>query len=119
MSFLSSMQKTAKKLIDKFGSNVALLEEVQVGYDISTGKYTTIEFRHDTMAYISQFDNALIVSGVVNMNDLKLLCYNFNNVLPDKSWKVEIDGKKLNIISIQNVDTTQNGFITYTIQARS
>jgi len=119
MSFLSNGQKTAKKLIDKFGSNVTLLEEIQAGYDISTGKYTMIEVRHDTKAHISQFDNALIVSGVVNMDDLKLLCYNFNNVLPDKSWKVEIDGKKLNIISIQDVTTAQNGFITFTIQARS
>jgi len=119
MSFLSSMQKTAKKLIDKFGSDIILIEQIQVGYNIATGKYDTIEIRHDTKAHISQFDNALIVSGVVNMNDLKLLCYNFNDVLPDKSWKVEIDGKRLNIISVQDVTTAQDGFITFTMQARS
>ena len=118
MSFLSSQQRMSKRVIDKYGSDIVFIEEIQGVYDPNTGQYDKTEVQHPTRAHIEQFDNSLIVGGVVNMDDMKLICYNFINVLPDKSWKVDVQGKKMNIISIQNITTAQNGFISFDVQVR-
>jgi hypothetical protein len=116
--FLTKMQKVAKKLIDKFGSDVAIIEVIRDAYNPDTGEMEEFELEHPTKAHISNFDTSLVVAGVVNMEDLKLLCYNFDNILPEKGWYVDVQGKRLTVISVNNVVTAQNGFITFELQCR-
>ena len=116
--FLTKMQKVSKKLIDKFGDDVTLIEYVRGAYNPDTGEYDTIHTDYPTKAHISQFDASLVVAGVVNMEDMKLLCYNFADVIPTKDWKVSLQGKLLTVVSVNNVVTAQNGFITFELQCR-
>jgi len=112
------MQKVSKKLIDKFGDDVTLIEYVRGAYNPDTGEYDTIHTDYPTKAHISQFDASLVVAGVVNMEDMRLLCYNFADVIPTKDWKESLQGKMLTIISVMNVETMQNTFLTYILQCR-
>jgi len=116
--FADNMQKVAKRLIDKYGDDALLVEYARGAYNVDTGQYDTHRTEYQTMVHASQFDSSLVVAGVVNMDDIKLLCYNFGNVLPNKDWKVDMQGVELTIIAVNNVVTTQNKFITFELQCR-
>ena len=116
--FADKMAKVAKKLIDKFGDDGALVNYSRGAYNPDTGEYDKVRTEYDTKIHISQFDNSLIVAGVVNMDDMRILCYNFGNVLPDKDWKVLVQGVEINIIAVQNIITAQNKLITFELQCR-
>jgi hypothetical protein len=115
--FLHSMQAAAKKLIDKYGTDITLIEHIRGEYNPDTGEYDTMTVNYPTKAHIGQFDSSLVVAGVVNADDLKLTCYN-DGVLPDKDWTVSLQGRELTVISVQNITTAQNGFITFDLQVR-
>jgi len=119
MSFASNMRTSAKKLIDKYGTDMMLIE-VQTGvYDPISGESSDMEIAHAAKGHISRFDNSLVVSGVVNMDDLKVMLYSTDMIpFPNKEWKLEISGERLSIISVQNIITAQNKAIIYTLQAR-
>jgi len=116
--FADNMAKVAKKLIDKFGDDASLVNYSRGAYNPDTGESDKIRTEHPTKIHISQFDNSLVVAGVVNMDDMKILCYNFDNVLPDKDWKVLMQGVEINIIAVQNIITAQNKLITFELQCR-
>ena len=116
--FANKMQKVAKGLIDKYGSMIDLVEEVRGAYNVDTGEYDVMKTTHKTKGHIQSFDDSLILSGVVNMDDLLIVCYNFNGQLPNKDWKVIAQGRELTIMGIHNVVTAQDQFITYDLHCR-
>ena len=118
MSFLTKMQRVAKKLIDKYGDDGLLVENVRGVFDPDSGEYDVYTTKTATKMFIQDFDDSLVVAGVVNMDDLNILCYNVDNRLPTKDWTVEIAGQVLTIIAVNKVITTQNGFITFELQCR-
>jgi len=119
MSFASNMRASAKRLIDKYGTDMKLIEVFTGMYDPIMGESPVNEITHAVKGHISRFDNSLVVSGVVNMDDLKVMLYSTDMItLPNKEWKLEISGERLNIISVQNIITAQNEPIIYTLQVR-
>ncbi len=118
MSFASNMKAVSKRMIDKYGSDVILVEVSQGAYNPDTGKADEVTTPHMTKAHISQFDQSLIVAGVVDIKDMKLTLYTETSIIPDSSWHLLIGGVKHEIISIQNIITAQDNIIIYDIQAR-
>jgi len=119
MSFASNRRKSAKKLIDKYGTDAYLVEVHNGTYDPISGETPTSEILHPTKVHISRFDNSLVVAGVVNMDDLKVMLYATDKVqIASMEFKLEIGGERLNIISVQDVITAQNQAIIYTLQVR-
>jgi len=119
MSFASKMRASAKKLIDKYGTDMILVEVQPSIYDPTSGEAPSREILHQVRGHISRFDSSLIVGGVVNMDDLKVILYATDAIpLPTPEWELEIGGERLSVISVQDVTTTQNKVVIYTLQAR-
>jgi len=116
---VNRMKSLAKRLLDEDGRAIDLVKYTRGGQiNPDTGEYPTSREVFPTYGYISNYDTSLIVAGVVNMDDLRILFYNFNGQLPDKDWKVSIHGDELTVISVNNVQMLKETFITFELQCR-
>jgi len=73
MSLSKSLYNTAKKLINKYGSDVTLTTSAKGAYDPLKGTYASTPTDTPTKAFISNVGSSDIVEGVINIDDSKLL----------------------------------------------
>jgi len=120
MSFSSSMSKTAKKLIDKYGNNVVVIHKHDCVWEPSLGENVCQETLYPYKASISNYSSQELQSEYVSVDDLKATIQSAVNIKKtdaDEEFMVEYDGKRWKIINIEIV-TTQDKIIIQKLQIR-
>jgi len=114
--FATNMQKTAKRLIDKYGNVAFIVKITQGAYDTIDGKTNDLRELYGIKAYLDDVNTSDVVAGVVNIGDVVALFY--TNIEIEKKDGIQIAGKDYNIISIKTT-TTQDKNILYEIVIRA
>ena len=137
MSFTKRAYNTAKKLIDKYGDSVTLVDTqtrgsnvfyngVQVTYegknvtdspkyDPNTGEYEKNEVFYPTKGVVSNFDTSDIVEGVIDIDDIQVLLY-APYVTPE--YDFIYNGDRYNVITILQRISVQDSAVIYKVQGR-
>ena len=114
--FADNMQRVAKQLIDKYGNVAFIVKVTQGGYDPSLGVTDDLKELHGIKAYLEDIKTHDIITGVVNLGDIKALFH--TEIEIDKKDSIEIEGKNYNIVSIKTA-TAQDTLILYELVIRA
>jgi len=116
MALANNLYKTAKRLIDKFGSDVTLHTFSSGVYDPLTGSNASTATDTPTKAFISSVGSSNVVEGVINIDDsnLLLLATDLN-----KGDFIQHRNTKYKIIAIIERVEAQNLPIIFTVIGRS
>lgn len=113
--FADRAYSNAKRLIDKYGSDIKVTQVLSSNYLPSTGKYQEGYATQAKKGHITSINNALIASGVANFDDISIKL-----VAPfiDKTYRIEYDGDVYNVVNVLKKIVVQNKPIIYTVQCR-
>lgn len=115
MSFTVRAYNTAKKLIDKYGDTITIIDRTQTAYNPNTGEYDSVEVDTPTKGVVSNFDTSEIVEGVINIDDIQVLLY-APYITPE--FDFYYNGERYNVINILQRISVQDGAIIYKVQGR-
>lgn len=114
-TFANRFKKLGKKLIGKYGDNVVVVHRYDCVYSPSLGEDVCTEDLYPYKAQISSYTIAESASDNVSVDDLRMIIP--SDVLINKDWEVQYDGKIWSIIDIVKV-RTQDNTIIQTLQVR-
>jgi len=120
MSFSTSMQKTADKLINKYGDSIVVIHKTNCVYNPSLGENVCDETLYPLKASISSFTSQELQSEYVFIDDLKATIQSDVNIKKtdaDEGFMVEYNGKRWTIINVEIV-TSQDNIIIQKLQIR-
>jgi len=115
MSFASNAKKLAKRLIDKYGDSVVLVERVLGSYNPTTGEDQVTEFNYSRRGQVTNYSVAEMASDNITIDDLRLIVQ--TDLAITRDWTVTYNGKSWKIIDIVLV-RTQDNTVIQTLQIR-
>ena len=119
MSFSTSMQKTANKLLAKYGNNISIVHQTNCIYDPTIGHITCDETLYPYMASLSAYSSQELQSEYISVDDLKATIQtdmNLKNKATNENFEIEYGGR-WQIINVE-VITSQDNIIIQKLQIR-
>ena len=114
--FADNMRNVANSLINKFGSDIELVEIIQGIMNPDTGMPDVQFHSYHIKAHVSPYEANQIEKDVIDINDIRVLIY--ADVFDiSKKWVLKYDGQGYEIINM-NRTTAQNKRIVYELQCR-
>lgn len=115
MSFTTNAYNLAKKMIDKYGDTVTLIDISQSVYDPDTGAYESIEQNIPTKGVVSNFDTSQIIPGTINIDDIQVLLYAPFITKEDQFF---YNGDRYKVIDVLQRISVQDKAVIYKVQGR-
>ena len=115
-SFANGMVDVATKLINKYGSDIDLIDTVKGAYDPLTGDTAISTVEHKIKGVVENYTLQELKSEYVNTNDLKLTVV-MDKVIT-KDWLVLYKNISYKIVSVGR-ENAQNTDIIYYLQIRA
>jgi hypothetical protein len=113
------MTELARRLIDKYGTDVVVLEPQAGPFDPSTGERLTHDAPHKAKAHITHWGTDELIPGVINMDDLKIYLAS-EDYFPAIGWKIKDPyamGHTFRVVAVRSV-VVQGNVVYSVLQAR-
>ncbi len=115
--FADNMQKTATRLLNKFGNAIEYVKVTTGGYDVDIGDNVKTTESHMIQGLLMPYASSDLIPGVISIDDVKL-SLPVQSFTPSKEDHIIVDGKSWKVMAVV-LTTSQDKSILYQIQLRS